>query len=323
MSLTSKKLTAVLPCYKEEHIIPVMYQRLTDVLKRVTSDYEIIWINDASPDNSLEVLEKLADSDQHVKVISFSRNFGIHRAFSCGLDYASGDGVVLLDGDLQDPPELIEEFVKKWNEGYDVVYGHRTKRKETLSRRIAFKLFYRVFAGLSYIKIPRDVGEFALLDRKVVEAMKLFGERDRFMRGLRAWVGFKQTGVPYVRDARYSGQSTNNLRKNIKWAKLAIFSFSYAPMEFISWLALATVGLSGLGILFYFLAYFFSREIPGFATIILTILFFSGVQLLCISFLAEYIGRIFEESKARPLYLIGRTKNIEVTGYSRPPHTVN
>jgi len=129
--------------------------------------------------------------------------------------------------------------------------------------------------------------------------------------------------VPYVRDARYSGQSTNNLRKNIKWAKLAIFSFSYAPMEFISYLALATVGLSGLGILFYFLAYFFSREIPGFATIILTILFFSGVQLLCISFLAEYIGRIFEESKARPLYLIGRTKNIEVQGYSRPPHTKN
>lgn len=314
MPLTDKKITVVVPCYKEEHIIPILWERLSAALERVTPHWEVIYVNDASPDNSQVVLERLAATDKRLKVICFSRNFGIHRVFTCGLDHATGDGVVFMDGDLQDPPELIADFIPKWQEGYEVVYGVRTKRRETLFRRIAFKLFYRLFRALSYVPIPLDAGEFALLDRKVVEAMKLFSERDRFMRGLRAWVGFRQTGVPYVRDARYSGRSTNNLFRNIRWAKLAIFSFSYAPLELISYLALVTVGLSFAGLIFYFIAYFFTRQIPGFPTLILTVLFFSGVQLLCLSFLAEYIGRIFEESKRRPLYLISRTTNIEPLG---------
>jgi len=311
MALTQKKISAILPCYKEAEIIPIMWQRLSTTLEKITPNWEVIWVNDASPDNSQAVLEGIARNEPRLKVICFSRNFGIHRAFTCGLHHATGDAAVLMDGDLQDPPELIEQFIPKWQEGYDVVYGVRTKRRETLFRRIAFKLFYRVFRALSYVEIPLDAGEFALLDRKVIDAIKLFPERDRFLRGLRAWVGFRQTGVSYTRDARYSGKSTNSLLKNIRWAKLAIFSFSYAPLELISYLAMGTVLLSGGGIFFYFFSFFFTRKIPGFPTTILTILFFSGVQMLCLSFLAEYIGRIFEESKRRPLYLISRTINIE------------
>lgn len=311
MSLTTKKISIIVPCYQEAEIIPVMWQRLKTTLEAITPNWEVIYINDASPDNSHVVLTGIAREDARLKVICFSRNFGIHKVFTCGLDHAQGEAVGLLDGDLQDPPELFVELVKKWLEGHEVVYGVRVKRRETLFRRIAFKLFYRLFRALSYITIPLDAGEFAILDRKVVEAIKLFPERDRFMRGLRAWVGFKQTGVPYTRDARYSGASTNNLIRNLRWAKLAIFSFSYAPLELISYLGFGAVGVSVAGILFYSITYFFTRNIPGFATLLLFMLFFAGVQLLCLSFLAEYIGRIFEESKRRPMYLISRTINIE------------
>lgn len=316
--ITSKKITAVVTCYKEEKIVPVLYQRLAAVLKKITPNYEIIYINDASPDDSQNVLEKLARNDPNLKVIQFSRNFGIFAGFSCGLDYATGDAVVLLDGDLQDPPELIEEFVKKWNEGFEVVYGHRIKRKGTIVRRFFYKLFYHIFAKLSYISIPRDAGEFALLDRRVVDAINLFNERDRFLRGIRAWVGFRQTGVPYTRDARYSGKTTNTFAKNIYWAKQAIISFSYAPLEVIHYFALFTVALSSVGVVFYLLSYFFFPRAPRLPATILTILFFSGIQLLSISILAEYIGRIFEESKNRPLYLVSKTKNISITQLSRP-----
>lgn len=303
-------LSAVIACYKDEKAIPIMHQRLTEVFKKIGCKYEIIFVNDGSPDNSEQVLEKICASDQSTTAIIHSRNFNSQNAFTSGMMQSSGDAVILLDGDLQDPPELIEKFVEKWMQGYDVVYGSRVNRDTSKFMNYAYKTFYRLFNKVSYLEIPLDAGDFSLMDRKVVNEINNIKERDRFIRGLRAWTGFKQIGVPYDRPERQFGYSTNNFFKNIRWAKKGIFSFSYLPLEFMSFFSYFIVLISALALFFYLILHFINQEAPkGITTLIILVLFLGGIQLLSISILSEYIGKILEETKKRPNYIIKKILN--------------
>ena len=301
-----KKLSAVVACYNDALAIPIMYERLTVVLHKIGVAYEIIFINDCSPDNSAGVLAELASKDKQVIVINHARNFGSQSAFTSGMRIATGDAVILLDGDLQDPPELIEQFFYKWQEGYDIVNGIRVKRQTSAFLQFAYKVFYRLFRALSYIPIPLDAGDFSLIDRRAVYVLNSLPETNRFLRGLRAWVGFKQTGIPYVRPERKFGRTTNSFLKNLRWAQKAILSFSYAPLDFIAWLALFVVGMSFVGIILQAISrIFFPWMVPsGFTTLIILILFMGGIQLLCISIIGSYLGHIYDEVKRRPPYVV-------------------
>jgi polyisoprenyl-phosphate glycosyltransferase len=303
--IENKTISAIIACYRDGQAIPIMYERLTKVFRKIGCDYEIIFVNDGSPDNSQEVLEKICASDSKVTAVTHTRNFSSQHAFTSGMIQSIGDAVVLLDGDLQDPPELIERFAEKWAEGFEVVYGIRVKREASRFLQIAYKLFYRVFQKMSYIKIPVDAGDFSLMDRKVVDALNSMPENDRFMRGMRAWVGFKQTGVPYKRPERMFGRTTNNMTGNIRWARKGIFSFSYVPLELVSYLSYFVVVLSVIGIIFYLVSYFVYPDGPkGITTIIILVLFLGGIQLLSLSIIGEYVGKIFEETKRRPKFIV-------------------
>jgi len=305
-------LTAVIACYNDSEAIPIMYERLKKVFNKIGCNYEIIFVNDGSPDNTTEILEDICLKDKNVKAIIHSRNFSSQNAFTSGMEHASGDAVILLDGDLQDPPELIFDFFQKWKEGYDVVYGTRYKREGNFFLSICYKIFYRLFNKLSYINIPYDAGDFSLMDKKVVNEINSIKENDRFIRGLRAWVGFSQIGINYVRQERMFGKTTNNLFKNIRWAKKGIFSFSYIPLELISYISYLIVAFSFFAIVFYFIYYFYNPGAPrGITTIILIVLFLGGIQLLSVSFLSEYIGKILEETKKRPHYIIKKKINFD------------
>ena len=305
------KLTAVIACYRDAPAIPQMHERLTTTFQQLGVDYEIVFVNDASPDDARAVLASLAERDPRVVVVNHTRNFGSQSAFTSGMAIASGDAVVLLDGDLQDPPELIEKFYERWREGYDVVYGVRERRVTTLPMQLAYKLFYRVFRSLSYVSIPLDAGDFSLLDRRVVAALNALPESNRFLRGLRAWVGFRQTGVPYVRPARPYGETTNSLRRNVGWARRAIVSFSYAPLNLIAWLALITVGLSIVAaIATIVLRIVDPHAAPrGITTVIVVVLFIGGIQLICLSIVGSYLAHIYEEVKRRPPYVVESVLN--------------
>ncbi|MBV9866365.1 MAG: glycosyltransferase family 2 protein [Abitibacteriaceae bacterium] len=306
MLSTPKKLSAIIACYRDAPAVPIMHERLVAVFEKLGADYEIIFVNDGSPDNAREVLTELAGRDKHVIVINHTRAFGSQNAFTSGMRIATGDAVILLDGDLQDPPEMIEPFYSKWQEGYDVVYGIRVKREATPFLKVAYKAFYRVFRKLSYVSIPLDAGDFSLIDRKVVSALNSLPENNRFLRGLRAWVGFKQTGVPYVRPERMFGRTTNSLLKNLGWARKAIFSFSYVPLDIITWLAITIVGFSTLAIIWQIGIRFFRPALTpgGFTTIIVLILFLGGIQLLCLSIIGSYLSHIYDEVKHRPPFLV-------------------
>ena len=304
----NKKISAIVACYKDAQAIPIMHKRLTQVFKKIDIDYEIIFVNDGSPDNTEAILKKLVEKDNHVIGINHSRNFSSQMAFTSGMDIVKSDAVVLLDGDLQDPPEIIEKFYQKWLAGYDVVYGIRIKREAPLYMAILYKLFYRLFHKMSYIKIPLDAGDFSLLDNKVVEVLKTFPERDRFLRGLRAWVGFKQTGVPYTRPERMFGKTTNSLIKNINWATKGILSFSYVPLQIITMVSFIVFFIAFVAIVVQIILRFLLPNTPhGTTTILISVLFIGAIQLLGISVLGEYIGKIFEEVKQRPKYIV---KNI-------------
>ena len=302
----TRKLSAIIACYRDAQAVPVMHERLTAVFNKIGVDYEIIFVNDNSPDNAREVLTALAARDPRVVVINHSRNFGSQSAFTSGMRIATGDAVILLDGDLQDPPELIESFYQKWLEGYDVVYGERVQREATWFLQIAYKAFYRLFRTASYVPIPLDAGDFSLIDRRVVDALNSLPENNRFMRGLRAWVGYRQTGVPYVRPERMFGRTTNSLLRNLGWARKAILSFSYAPLDLITWLALATVGISFIAIVLQVISRIFFPDLAprGFTTLIVLFLFLGGIQLLCLSIIGSYLAHIYDEVKRRPPYIV-------------------
>ncbi len=297
-----RSLSAIIACYKDEQAIPVMYRRLTEVFQKIGIDYEIIFVNDGSPDNSAEVIRTLSVSDTRVIGISHSRNFGSQMAFRSGMELSTKQGVILLDGDLQDPPELIEQFYAQWEQGHDVVYGRRIKRDMPWYWGMLYKLFYRVFAAFSYIKIPLDAGDFSLIDRKVVGWILKCPERDLFMRGLRAYVGFKQIGVDYIRPERMFGKSTNNLVKNIDWAKKGIFSFSDTPLTMLTTMGFILLVVSFLLIVGVVVSKLFYPDIAphGITTLLITILSFGSLNLFAIGLVGEYVAKIMSEVKGRP-----------------------
>jgi len=298
------KLSAIIACYKDEQAIPYMYERLTTTFKKINVDYEIIYVNDASPDNASQVLQQLVSKDDKVIAIEHSRNFGSQAAFLSGMEISTGDGVILLDGDLQDPPELIEHFYEKWQQGFDVVYGRRVAREGNQQLASFYKLFYRLFRSVSYVPIPLDAGDFSLISKKVVKEIVNLPETDQFLRGLRAWVGFNQTGVDYVRPERMFGTTTNNWRKNIGWARKAIFSFSYVPLELLTYIGTALTLLSFIALITQVILYFSGSDVPhGITTIICLILLFGGLNMLAIAILGEYQAKILEETKRRPKFI--------------------
>jgi len=310
MSAPRKRLSAVIACYRDGPAVLPMYERLTRAVEGLGLDLEIVFVNDASPDDAEKILTELAARDPRVVVVNHTRNFGSQAAFTSGMHICTGDAVVLMDGDLQDPPELIPQLWAKWLEGHDVVYGVRVKRKAPLLMQAAYKAFYRLFRKMSYVDVPRDAGDFSLMDRKVVDALNAMPERDRFLRGLRAWVGFRQTGVPYVRPERMFGRTTNSLLKNLAWARKGIFSFSYQPLELISYLAVLVTAASLLAVAYYLVRYLVLHDAPrGFTTLLLAVLFLGGLQLFCLAIIGDYLGRVFEEVKGRPLYLVKSVLN--------------
>jgi len=298
-------ISAVIACYQDADAIPVMHRRLVSAFRSIGVDYQIIFVNDCSPDDSAEVIRQLSEIDPHVIGICHSRNFGSQAAFRSGMELVSSEACVLLDGDLQDPPELIPDFVEKWREGHDVVYGRRVRRDMPRRREILYKVFYSLFDRLSDFSIPRNAGDFSLIDRKVIDWLLRCNERDSFLRGLRAYVGFRQTGVDYIRPERMFGTSTNNFRKNIAWAKKAIFSFSTAPLD---WLTTLGLGLFVLTLVLMALLaasklLFPSSAPPGVVTLLLGIMFFGSLNIVGIATIGEYIAKIIVEVKARPPFI--------------------
>lgn len=298
------ELSAIIACYKDAQAIPIMHKRLTTVLSKL-SPYEIIFVNDGSPDNSEAVLAKLVYKDSHVVAVNHSRNFSSQMAFLSGMKIAKGKAVILLDGDLQDPPELIPQLYKLWKKGYEVVYGVRSKREASKLMQLFYKAYYRLFRRLSYIPIPLDAGDFSLIDRKVVEVLIALPERDYFLRGLRAWAGFRQTGVDYVRPERMFGKTTNSLYKNFQWALKGIFSFSYAPLEILSVCSFIVFIIALVALVVQIILRFMLPNTPqGVTTILVAVLFLGAVQLLSISVIGQYIGKMFEEVKKRPQFIV-------------------
>ncbi len=312
--LTDKKISVVVVCYNDGGSVREMHRRITEAMRGITPNYEIIYVNDASPDKALDVLREVAKEDKHLVVLNHARNFGSQIAYTTGMRYASGDAAILLDGDLQDPPELFPEFVKHWLSGYQIVYGERARRKASLLMRFFYKAFYRIFRSLSHITIPLDAGDFSLIDRKALDVMNNFSEVDRYIRGIRAYVGFKSAGVSYTRDERYSGKSGNSLLGNFNWAKRMIVAFSYKPLQLISYVAAAITALAAVAIVFYVVLYFFFPAPQGFLTLFVFTLFLGAVQLLCLSVVAEYLAKIYEEVKHRPIGIVSEVINGQKEG---------
>jgi len=318
--MKSPRVSVAIPIYNEEAVLPELYRRVRDVLADVPGDgHEIVFVDDGSTDGTLEILAELAKLDPRVRVVALSRNFGHQAALTAALDEVSGDVVVLMDGDLQDAPETIPQFLEKYAAGYDVVYAIRQQRKEGLLLRGCYAAFYRLISRLSEIELPHDAGDFSLLSRRVVEHLRRSPERHRYLRGMRTWVGFRQVGVPVVRDARFAGDSKYSARKLLKLAFDGIFSFSVVPLR-IATLIGAVVTIGSLIFAAYAVAvHLFSARSPqGFTALIVSIVFLSGVQLLFLGLCGEYIGRIYEQVKQRPHYVIDRI--LTADGHSwRPP----
>jgi len=304
----------IIPIYNEEKNIDILYQRLTKVLHSLKKEYELIFVNDGSFDQSLLKLINLYKKDRRIKIINFSRNFGHQMAVSAGLKYAQGEIIVVMDADLQDPPEVLPQFFKKIEEGYDVVYAVRKKRKESFLMRLAYATYYRFLKAIAEIDIPLDSGDFCVMTKKVVKAINLLPERNRFVRGIRAWVGFKQIGLEYEREARYAGKSKYTFKKIMKLAFDGIFSFSYIPFKFMFYLGLFSLIFSFLGAVFVFYMKFFTSHysrVPGFATTVTLLIFIGGLQLFSMGIMGEYIKRIYDEVKGRPSYIIESTFGIK------------
>jgi glycosyltransferase involved in cell wall biosynthesis len=313
MSARKMLLSVVVPCFNEEAVLELTHRRLLESLGADASfDLEIVYVNDGSRDRTEEMLFDLADRDARIKVVSFTRNFGHQPAVSAGMRYATGDAVAVIDADLQDPPEVILRLMEKWREGFDVVNAVRESRKEGVAKRFAYALFYRMYRWLASIDVPLDSGDFALMDRRVVEVMNALPEKNRFVRGLRSWSGFRQTGIAYERQSRAAGETKYSFRKLVGLAFDGIVNFSTAPLSLIFGMGVATAFLA-LAAAAAYLAWrivdlpilgYTPGQAPGFTTLILVILFFSGVQLISIGILGEYLGRIYQETKMRPTYVV-------------------
>ena len=300
-------LSVVVPCFNEEAVLRETHRRLSAVLERLDDlDYEVVYVDDGSRDRTPLVLQQLQAGDRRVRVVRFSRNFGHQIAVTAGVEHARGDAVVLIDADLQDPPEVIPEMVARWREGHDVAYGVRTDRPgESAFKLATAKAFYRGINRLSETPIPLDTGDFRLMDRKVVDALAAMPERDRFVRGMVSWVGFRQVAVPYRRDPRLAGESKYPLLKMVRFALDGVTSFSVQPLRVATWLGFAVSGLALVGILYALgLRLFTSTWVAGWTAMMIAVLFLGGVQLLSLGVIGEYIGRIYGEAKRRPLYLV-------------------
>ena len=300
-------LSVVIPCYNEEAVLRATHERLTTVLSGIDGfDYELIFVNDGSRDQTQRILAELQLLDPHVRVLLFSRNFGHQIAATAGLDEASGAAIVLIDADLQDPPEVIPEMLQLWREGNEVVYGIRLEREgESRFKLWTAKLFYRLINRLSETKMPLDAGDFRLLDRKVVEVVKAMPERARFLRGMVSWAGFRQVSLPYHRAARHAGESKYPLRQMVHFAMDGIISFSLVPLKIAIWTGFLSIWIAVAGIIAAIVDRLMHKNLPrGWASLFVAVLFMGGVQLVSLGILGEYLGRIYTEVKHRPLYVV-------------------
>jgi glycosyltransferase involved in cell wall biosynthesis len=304
-------ISIIAPMYNEGSNVSVFYERMTTVLDRLSMSYEIVCINDGSRDDTMNQLKVIASKDIRVKVIDLSRNFGKEIAMTAGLDFCSGELVIPIDTDLQDPPELIPKMIEKWKEGFDVVYATRIKRDgETKIKKITAHLFYRTIGKLTKFDIPADTGDFRLMTRPVVDSLKKLREHHRFMKGLFSWVGYKQTSIPYMRDARFSGKSSFNFWKLWNFAIEGITSFTFVPLQISTYFGFGVSVLSFCYAIYKIIeTLIVGSVVPGYPSLMVTILFFGGVQLMTLGIIGEYVGRIYNESKGRPLYLARETIN--------------
>lgn len=309
-------LTVVVPVYNEEGNIPTLYGRLTSVLGPLVGELEILFVDDGSTDGSRSVIEELRREDYRVKLVSFTRNFGHEMATSAGLIYARGDAVVIMDADLQDPPEVIPQMLARWEEGYDVVYGKRLERAgEPRLKKLSSHLFYRLMSRLADVEIPLDTGDFRLLDREVVKRFRLLQERNRFVRAEIAWLGGKSVEVPYHREPRREGRTKYSTLKRLKLALDGITSFSSVPLHIMSLMGFFLVVISVLAILVvFFQKLFFGIPVPGYAFLVISLFFLNGAEIFFIGLLGEYVGRMYREVQRRPLYLVSYTLGIEEKG---------
>lgn len=310
-----KKISIVLPIYNEEAVIATSYARIKKVMEELENyDYEIIGVNDGSKDKTLEILEEITKKDEKLKILSFARNFGHQVAVTAGLRYTTGEAVIIIDADLQDPPELLPEMIQLWEQGNDVVYGQRKLRKgESAFKLLTAKMFYKTLNNLSDVEIPKDTGDFRLVDRKVVDVVNSLPEHNKFLRGLFSWVGFKQKAYLYDRQERYAGKTKYPFKKMWKLATDGIISFSTKPLKLVGGLGFLTILLS-IGILIYsVVSYVFKLNnlTPGWTSIMVAITLFSGVQLLSIWIISEYVARIYDETRNRPEYIVDKKINID------------
>lgn len=295
----------VIPIFNEQETIPELYRRLKNVIEKLDCDVEIIFIDDGSRDNSFQKLVELNCKDNSVKIIQFSRNFGHQIAISAGLDHAQGDAVILMDGDLQDPPELIPTLISKWKEGNEVVYTIKRSRKENFLKRFAFHSFYVILKYFSLIKIPMEAGHFSLMDKKVIDVFRRMQERNRYVSGMRAWIGFKQVGIEFDREARFAGKPQMTFAKLLSMALDGLISFSKVPLRLAIYIGLLSALVSFIGGLYVIYEKLFTdKAILGWASTIVSITFLGGLILLTLGIIGEYIGRIYDEVKQRPLYII-------------------
>ena len=305
-------ISVLVPCYNETQVLELLYERFTRAATAWNEPYEVVIVDDGSEEASWAKIRELHARDKSWKSIRFTRNFGHQTAVSAGLHHVVGDCVIVIDADLQDPPEELHRFIDKWREGYEVVYAIRTKRKEGVLKRACYKLFYILLGRLAANTIPYDSGDFCLMDRKVVDILNQMPEHNRFVRGLRAWTGFRQIGLTYERHSRAAGEAQYTLSKLIALAADGIFSFSTIPLRIVTWLGLAVSGLAGVIMVLLFIQRIFrdffesigQAPPPGFATIVIAIFFLGGVQLICLGVIGEYIGRIYDEVKRRPLWIM-------------------
>ena len=308
-----KKISVIVPMYYEEKVAEECYKRLTACLQKLTDyTYEIIIIDDGSKDKTLEILENIANKDDKVKIISFSRNFGHQAAVTAGLKHVSGDAIIIIDADLQDPPELIPQMIQLWEQGNEIIYAKRKKRKgESPFKLLSAKLFYQILNALSDTEIPKDTGDFRLVDRKVVDTINNMPEHNKFLRGLFSWVGYKQIPFEYEREERFAGKTKYPLRKMLKLASDGIISFSTKPLKLVGLLGFISIVISILILIYALLSYFLklNQLSAGWTSLMVAITFFAGVQLLSIWIMSEYIGRIYDETKQRPQFIINKKIN--------------